>query len=447
MNWLRGSAAARIAFASALAFALATLAIGIVAWIAVHQAISLQIDASVRDATDSLLAEYRDDGAAGVREAIALRKSEKVETLGFALFDGAGRRIGGGLDVAMPQTGLHEITFVDPVEGPDPARALTTLLPRGERLVVAADLEPLEAIDEKLSLVFGIGFVVMLAIAALIALVLARYLSGRLEQIGRVATAFAAGDRNVRAGVGPRGDEFDRLARSLNAMLDRIDALIRNLRQVTGDLAHDLRTPLTRMRNQLEDLRTAPAPRREELIDRSIERSDELLALFGAILRIAEVEEGELGARFRQFDCGALLAEIAETYAPLAEDEGRTMTVSDCAECRIEGDRELIAQALINLVENALKHTPPGSSIALAIRTAGDRCAIAVSDNGPGIGNSDRARVTERFVRLEAARSTPGHGLGLALVKAVAEAHRGTLRLADNGPGLKAELDLPREQT
>ena len=226
-------------------------------------------------------------------------------------------------------------------------------------------------------------------------------------------------------------------------MLDRIAALVSNLRQVTSDLAHDMRTPLSRLRGQLDVLHRAHGPERDILIQEALERTDDILSLFSAILRIAELDEGELHKRFVPVDLGPLVADLVETHIPLAEDSDHLIQEAACDECRVMGDRELLAQALINLIENAVRHTPAGTRIIVGTRKQGDSCRAFVTDDGPGIAADDLDRVTERFVRLDAARSSPGNGLGLSLVKSVAEAHGGRLELNDSGPGLDATLILP----
>lgn len=444
MKGMLASAAYRIAFAASLAFALAVLAIGAMSYFAVQKAFAVQFDQTINEGVGALLDEGY-EGVPALAESIDQRERMAGKKLGYAVFDATGRRLAGSLETTMPSPGWARIFFRDPGEGPDPARARTILLPDGNRLTVAADLEPVEAIDARLLKVFGLGFVAALAIGTGIALVLGGYLRRRLAQVERVASAFAGGDRLARAEISGRGDEFDRSAAALNAMLDRIAALIANLKQVTSDLAHDMRTPLARLRSELEALHRARGAEREALIGNALDRTDDILTLFGAILRIAELEEGELRKHFAPVVLGPLVAELAEMHVALAEDSGRVLEEAVCAACPIVGDRELISQAVINLIENAVRHTPPGARIVVGTREEGSSCRVFVADDGPGISPEDRARVTERFVRLDTARTTPGHGLGLSLVKAVAEAHGGRLELGDREPGLAASLILPRE--
>lgn len=445
MKFGSGSAANRIALWGWFTFAAATLLLGVAVYFATHIAFSHQIDVRIEQATNALLIEYNDDGIRGVQSALDQQGHNRPIGLGTALFDAHGVRIAGNLAIPLVQPGWHNIIFHDPAEGREQARIQVTALPGNNRLVVAADLESLEAIDHTILAMFGSAVVVLLLLGLAGALLLARYLRSRLAGIETTALAIVGGNLDERATVGTAGDEFDRVAASLNTMLDRIAGLIANLRQVTADLAHDLRTPLARLRNHLERMRNDREQGADiRSIDEAVAQADDVLALFNAILRISEVEEGSLRRSFTAVDLSALVAELGETLILLAEDERRTLHVAVGSGIRVQGDRELIAQALTNLVENALQHTPPGARIGLQVRCDDGGALVIVSDNGPGIPEAERERVQHRFVRLESSRSTPGHGLGLSLVRAIAHAHGATFSLKDARPGLAAELRFAR---
>ncbi|WCT76718.1 sensor histidine kinase [Novosphingobium humi] len=441
MSWLRASAARRIALIGFCAYAVAMLLVAGAVFLATHAAFSRQINLSVEHASAALMAEYRDDGLAGLSRAVAMQRSPGPISLGTAVFAADGRHLAGNLATAAPAPGWHRITFLDPLEGPDTARAKVTLLPGGERLVVAADLEDLQAIDRAILGIFAVAMLALLGIGVGGALVLARYLRGKLAVIEDTASAIVAGDFARRAPMGHNGDEFDRVAASLNAMLDQITSLIANLRQVSADLAHDLRTPLTGLRNHLERM----AANGGEQVAMALARTDEVLELFEAILRISEVEEGSLRRAFTRLDLSGLLGELSETLGLLAEDAGKRLETRWHPGLMVLGDRQLLAQVLINLAENAMRHTPPGAAIEVSVLDHADGVALQVRDNGPGIPEADRARVLRRFVRLESSRSTPGHGLGLSLVAAIADAHGAALTLGDAGPGLIVTLTFPRK--
>jgi signal transduction histidine kinase len=439
------SAAYRIAFVSSAAFALAILLLGGVLFWTMHLDFTRQLDAALREEAATLSAEYRGDGAHEVADAIAQREaSTSRDRLLYAVFDGNGRRVMGSLRTAPPSLGIHDITFIDPREGPDSGRGLAVDLGDGSILLVAADRERIEEIDRTIVSVFAAAFLLVLLLGAAGALLLGGYLRGRLDVISSAAEAIVGGDLARRMPVSPRGDEFDRLARSLNAMLERIASLVDNVRQVSTDVAHDLRTPLARLRNRLEaGLASRGAAGDAALIEDALHRVDEVLALFAAILRIAEIEGGQIRETFQRVDISLLAAELAESYAPAVAEARRSLQASVEPGLAILGDRELLAQALVNLIENAQCHTPIGTRIDVCVEAAKGSVVMAVADNGRGVPPEHRERIVQRFIRLEESRSAPGHGLGLNLVSAIAALHGGVLRFADNGPGLRAVVELP----
>ncbi len=271
----------------------------------------------------------------------------------------------------------------------------------------------------------------------------------RIDGIASTSRMIMSGNMSERVPVTKRNDEFDGLAQNLNQMLDRIEALMQGLKEVTDNVAHDLKTPLTRMRNRAEAAlrdNKGEAEQREAL-ETVIAESDQLIKTFNALLMIARAEAGAPSGAFAEVDLSAVVADMAELYGPVAEDQGITLDTQVTEGIRIKANRELIGQAVVNLVENALKYYEPvedkAGRITVGIRTAGDRVLIEVGDNGPGIPPEDRGRVVERFVRLEKSRTEPGSGLGLSLVAAVARLHKGEFRIEDNAPGVRAVIDLP----
>lgn len=443
---LFSSAAYRIALVYSVAFTLLMVLLGTVLYFAFHAALIHQLDSGIINEMTELTVDYRHRGLAGLTGAIAQRvRASTTHDLGYALFDKAGKRIAGHLNTPLPPLGARNIVFIDPREGPDPARARVRRLDNGMTLVIAADQGPVEEInDTMLSLLFG-ALIAVVVVGLAGGLVLGGYLQKRLGRISAAAQGIMAGDLSQRITTSPRNDEFDQLAVTLNHMLDRIGALMENLQQVSSDIAHDMRTPLSRLRSRLERARADAGRRRDTsaAIDDSLAAVDELLAMFSAILRISEVESGEPKRAFRWFDLSALVQEICQSYAPAIEDNGRVMQWQVAADIHLAGDRELLAQAIINLVENAQKHTLPGTRISVSLERTGDIVAVSVADNGPGVSDEDRDRITGRFIRLEQARSTPGNGLGLNLVAAIVALHDGDLAFEDNDPGLRAIISLP----
>ena len=442
MGKWRTSAAYRIAFSNLGAFLLGLVVLGSLVFFAMHIAFTRQLDATIADETRTLVDQYHADGDREMGEAIAEReRSSSPQRLMYAVFAPDGRRLYGSMRTSRPSLGIHDLQFVDPGEGPDAGRGLAVDLSPSERLLVAADREWIERIDRTLLELFGAAFIAACLLGFASALGLAKYLQRRLRTISGTAEAIIAGDIRERMPVSGRRDEFDQVAATLNQMLDRIEGLLENLRQVSSDIAHDLRTPLSRLRNLLERGGKEDA---QATIAGAIRQVDDLLSLFAAILRIAEVEGGETRRFFATVDLSALATELAESFAPSVEDDKRTLLWSIEPGVMLEGDRELLAQAVINLLENAQRHTPDGTVIRLSLVSADQSACFQVRDSGPGVPNSDLARITKRFARLESSRKTPGYGLGLSLVKAVAKLHRGRLTLRNEQPGFSATLELPR---
>jgi signal transduction histidine kinase len=267
----------------------------------------------------------------------------------------------------------------------------------------------------------------------------------RIEAINRTSRDIIAGDLTRRIPVSGSSDELDRLAGNLNTMLDQIEGLMTGMRQVTDNIAHDLRSPLTRIRTRLE-LALMERPSVEAYraaMEQVLDSTTELIATFNALLSIAQVEAGALRESMAEIDLAAVAEDVAELYAPVAEDAQLRLRIEAAGGTLIRGNRHLLSQALANLIDNAIKHTPAGGTISVRVARADGSAELVVEDTGPGIPESDRTRVLDRFVRLEASRHAPGSGLGLSLVRAVAQLHHGTLTLEDNRPGLRVRLVFP----
>ena len=268
----------------------------------------------------------------------------------------------------------------------------------------------------------------------------------RVDSIGRASEEIVAGNLQRRLPVRGTGDEFDRLAVQVNTMLDRIQSLMHGLQQVSNDIAHDLKTPLTRLRHGLELVRgrTVGLADYQAAVDQAIAECDVTLRTFDALLRIAQIEAGTRRAAFQCFDLSRVAETIAEAYQPVAEDQNHVLSARVDSGAIVLGDHDLVTQMLANLVENALKHTPPGTRIAIELSCRDGRSTLQVEDDGPGIPETERDRVFQRFYRLDASRNTAGSGLGLSLVAAVAHLHDSAVTLADAGPGLRATITFPR---
>jgi signal transduction histidine kinase len=292
-----------------------------------------------------------------------------------------------------------------------------------------------------------LGFGVLSLIGLLGGLAVSRLILNRIEAITGTSRSIMQGDLSQRIPATGSGGELDALAGNLNEMLDRIEGLMSGLREVSDNIAHDLKTPLNRLRNAAEaalrDPRGGEAYR--EGLENTIERADDLIKTFNALLLIARLEAGPLEESIETFDLGRFVEDVSDLYTPAAEEAGFALSIETQSGVFVRANRQLIGQAVANLIDNAIKYSrggEPGSVITVRAYRVDDRAAISVGDHGPGISPDDRERALRRFVRLEASRTKPGTGLGLSLVAAVARLHHGEIRLEDNQPGLKVVMLL-----
>lgn len=325
----------------------------------------------------------------------------------------------------------------------------------GFRLLVGRDLEERERLFDIIAIAgrWSIAIMVVLGLAG--GFFVSRGVLRRVDAMSDTARTIMAGDLSERLPVKGTGDELDRLADNVNVMLERIEALLRGFKEVSDNVAHDLKTPLTRLRNRCEAALRSAANEQEyrAALETTIEESDSLIRTFDALLMIARAESGEAGSGMAVCDAAEIARDVGELYEPLADDNGLRLKVEAPGPALVKAHRELISQALANLLDNAIKYgataagkdpvANPGEILVMA-GVEGDRVKLSIRDNGPGIPEAERSRVVERFVRLEQSRSKPGSGLGLSLAAAVARLHGGELALRDNAPGLDATLVLPR---
>lgn len=308
----------------------------------------------------------------------------------------------------------------------------------GSQLLLARNVEQSESLLEFSEfLIEAMGIAIIFAV--LIAIISSRKILGRMDIISATASNIMGGDLSQRVPISNKHDEFDTLASRLNAMLDRIQQLIKGIREVTDNIAHDLRSPLTRLRNQMEV--TLLEPRSDEeyrkVLQQSIEDVDSLVKTFNALLSIAQAEAGNHRTLWGQVDLKQLALDLMDLYTPLAESRHQTLKVLNGHNAIIFGSRDLLAQSFGNLLENAIKYTPEGGAIQLQISSSATQVDVTVSDTGPGIPEAEKYHILEKFVRLESSRHTTGNGLGLSLVQAVAKLHKAELVLENTHPGLK----------
>jgi signal transduction histidine kinase len=337
---------------------------------------------------------------------------------------------------------------------PRAAVALVLEIEAATPLAIARDIDDQRYLLAQLATGLSSGLAVLAFLGLGAGVLLARHIQARIDRISDASRAIMAGDLTGRIPRSGNEDELDRLSVQLNAMLDRIERLMAGMREVSDNIAHDLKTPLNRLRNRAEtalsDARGAPAWR--EGLEQTIEDADELIKTFNALLLIARLEAGAIDDAKEITDAAEIAADVADLYAPAGEDAGFAISLQTSGPAPIRANRQLIAQALANLIDNAIKYSTPGGrpragaatgSIAITVARTGDDVVLSVADRGPGIPAADRDLALRRFGRLEASRTQPGTGLGLSLVAAVARMHGGSVRLEDNAPGLRVTLVLP----
>ncbi len=407
-----------------------------------------QTEVATKADAASLIQEYTAQGIAGLIDAVEDRVAPDRAGDGlYLLEDDEGAPLAANVQTwptAEPDSRGWVSFTVDRDDGPHQARGLTYALKDGSRLLVGRDLHARLDFQGLMidALYYALALTVVLGVGG--GLLISRRMLNRLDAINRAAERIRTGDLSHRIGSGGSNDEFDRLSDTLNAMLEEIRRLMSGMRTVTDNIAHDLRSPLTRMRGRLEMLLREPADSgtQREAIERTISDADQLLATFTALLSIADAQSGSARATMAPLDLDALAADIVDLYGPAAEEHGIAMR-HEPGEGVVMGSRQLLFQALVNLVDNAIKNTPMGGMIRVAVERAAGGIYFVVADSGPGIPERDRDRVLEPFIRLDSSRSTPGSGLGLALVAAIARLHGARVELADNKPGLIVSLVFP----
>jgi signal transduction histidine kinase len=415
-------------------FALAVIGLGVITVLTTRAALSAQFDARIAAESAALVQEYRSEGLNGVVEAVRER-DRTPGAVDYGLQGPAGQPLAGRLAASRAALGWSVLRNARESEG---VRVLVVDLPDGYRLLVGDEEERIEALDGALLRGFAGAFVGVVVLGVAGGYLLNRDVHRRLTAISGTAEAIIDGDLARRVPV-HGDDDLDRLALTFNRMLDRIAALMESLKQVSSDIAHDMRTPLTRLRQRLEAGLAAPAERAQAM-EGALADLDAILDTFAALLRIAQIESGARRAAFQPVDLSAIARTVVDAFAPSAEDARQSLVLAAGPSLPVDGDPELLTQMLVNLVENALRHAGPGARIEVAASRQGEGASLRVIDNGPGVPETERERLFDRFYRLERSRSTPGSGLGLALVAAVARLHGAEVRLADARPGLEARV-------
>lgn len=423
--------------------------------------LSRQLNQTIDAELKGLAEQYR----AGGLDQLVRTAAERSRTPGNSLYlvaDKDGKQLAGNLSAVSPQLwdslGPVEFFYSRPAPGGVERRlafANVFRLPGGYRLIVGRDIEDRRELSRLIrsTMLWGLGVMALVGIGG--GYWVSRRLLARIDNLSATTRTIMAGDLSGRLPVSGSGDELDRLSQSLNLMLGRIEQLMAGLREVSDNIAHDLKTPLNRLRNRVEEALREPYDENvyRETLERTIEEADGLIKTFNALLSIARLEAGAAGDHRDGLDLSTLVSDVAELYEPVAEERGITLKAQAEGPIAVRGDRQLLGQAITNLIDNALKYGAPQAQggngwapeVDIRAEVHGGTAEIIVADRGPGVPASERERVLGRFVRLEESRSEPGSGLGLSLVAAVARLHGGALRLEDNEPGLRVVLSLPLE--
>lgn len=423
-------------------------------------------DAVVNDEVQVLNDRFQSGGIDNIRLYILQRTVGGGDYL-YLLIHPSGRTLGNLSflpDVQPDEEGRVQFTYRRPPAGgvDDDSekedrivRGQIVELPSGYRLFVGLDVDDETRLISRMLNTILAASALALALGVAAGIFVSRRFVRRLDKINNVARRVRAGDLQPRAPRNYTGDELDELSENFNNMLDRVEALMHRMRHTGDSIAHDLRTPLTRMRNRLDEAlrEDGDLDAREQALERAVADTDELLGIFNAILSLSRLEAGESRASIVRLDPAEIAADMAELYEPVCEDDGLSFASEIQPGLAMLGDRGLLSQALANILDNAVKYTPAGGAVTLRLRETGEgMIEFSVTDTGPGIPDVDRERVVQRFVRLDNSRSQPGSGLGLSLVQAIADVHNGRFELNEgpgvvadgHGPGLRASLCFPK---
>jgi signal transduction histidine kinase len=461
-----GTHAFRLAALYFLVFAASVLGVLLFVYLTSAGFVERQTEATLDAEITGLAEQYAQRGLSGLIQIVAARSAgDRGDAMIYLVTDPDGKPLVGNiaawpagvpthsawLSFALERTinGRHEV---------HPARGRLFVIPGGYRLLVGRDISDAAAFRSEVRTTLLWAGSLALGIGLIGGTVMSRNLLRRVEQVNRTSERVMAGNLSDRVPLHGTRDEFDQLAANLNRMLDQIERLMTAMREVTDDVAHDLRTPLSRLRTRLERALVNPSEpnasgadpsagaSQSEAIRAAIDEADRLLATFNALLSIAELESGARHDQTAPLDLSEIARSAAELYEPVAEEKGFALTVMAEPGVRIRGERHLLSQALTNLLDNALKYAG-GGQIELRVFPKNGQAILEVTDQGPGIPEADRHNVLDRFVRLETSRTTPGNGLGLSLVRAIARRHNGSVALEDNTPGLRVRLQFTRLPT
>jgi signal transduction histidine kinase len=435
-----------LAIVYALLFATSGLIVGIVVYWTVAASLERQMAARIDAEVELLQQEYRSEGLQELVDEVSERTTY-FHALEYLVLDADSRRLVGNLPEIPVGVGWSDVSIPPDakVNSGRQFRVRSVVLADGVRLAVGDELGPIEDIQSAFLEALGWALLAFLILSVSGGLLISRQFLQRVDAFTRTAEAVIGGELGSRVPLRGTRDNFDRLAHTLNRMLDRIQELMESLSQVSNDIAHALRTPLSRLRQKLERARASVGANSESerAIDAAAAETETILDTFSALLRIAQIEAGTRTAGFRQFDLSEIFQTVTEAYATAAEDQGKAIIAQITPSIRSWGDKDLLTEMLANLLDNAITHTPAGAQIEVSLVNGGSLAVGSVADDGPGIPLADRGRIFRRFYRLERSMRTPGSGLGLSMVAAVADLHGVRLSVDDNRPGLRMTMTFP----
>ena len=445
----------RLTLLYALIFSASTLLLFYFFYLFTASYMAQQVDNTIEAEIQGLAERYDDEGLEGLSTLIADRVNRQLARATgnsiYLLTTYTFRPLVGNLD-RWPKNATvdddwieFELVISQETNATHLARAKIFRLPGRYGLLVGRDINQLTEAKRRIvqALIWGLAIMLLLAFAG--GLILGRRTARKIERINQTTRSIMSGDLSRRVPLTNHNDDFDQVADNLNKMLDRIQGLMEDIRRVSDSIAHDLRTPLARLRQHLEEARQQENPdsRSARYLEGSIKEADSLLSTFNALLRIARVEAGQIKFGFSDLDFHTLIEDVVEFYEPLVEEKQQRLETTLATGITSWSDRDLMFQALANVIENAIKYTPQRGSISISLSQQRSEAVITIADNGPGIPESQRERVFRRFYRLDQSRSSSGNGLGLSMVAAVVSMHNGKIDLRSNNPGLRIVITLP----
>lgn len=438
----------RLALTFAFLFVLAFVLSGAIVYQMMSADLAERLDDTIKETYAVVAATYAENDLKELVETVGSHslRSPRKEQL-FSLTDATGNRLAGNFTAAGLPDGFSMFDTEMPGVPPGAEYRAYSGPVGGNTLTVAFSLSETEELERIVLMSFGWGTLIIIGLAVAGGALLASRVQRRLDGIAATMVDVSHGRLDTRIPLTGKGDDIDIVSSQVNAALDRLSALVEGMKQVSANIAHDLKTPLNRLQMILDtasEKNLSGQKVARELAEAHAE-SLQINETFDALLRIAQIEAGARRARFTDVDLGEVLQTIAEIYADVAEDDGKSLSLAQPQETtdRIHGDRELLTQMFANLVENALRHCPSGTTIKLSAARQGERVVAGVADNGPGIPADEHEKVFQRLYRLDHSRSTPGSGLGLSLVRAIADLHGASITLEDCRPGLEVAVSFP----